>query len=360
MVIGRVGSSIPFLNFRIIDFDPSTGIFTSDTDIEAAGLLPQDVFVVSFLGYDNTLTPQVLSDAGIKNALNFDITNPSVITPFAGLAIDQDKGAIARVICGTNRGAFAKVIGNDPVNFLLDRDLIIGPDSIWIIEAGNWDPAVESSNVGNGSTTAESEIPVPVDNYLRQSILVMGVTVSDLGIESLEQDAPFRMVYVESVATTAADFQVYREKYSELTINDFALADPASQVTGVSFVGPLIDETDAHWHGAGSIDDVTDPVIFTPNIFGVSRFPGVEFKVNDYIVWNDDSYEIDLITAISDSGDYTLQRNPGGGVDPSQAQFKSLKAAHVYATFFRCSRSVRLNRRIAKRHGPQHRLRRPD
>jgi hypothetical protein len=196
VVVGRQGASVPFLTFSITAFNPATGTFTLAQDAQASGMLAGDVFGACFKGYDNSGSPNVLTDTGISNALNLDV-NTGAPTPHSGMSTNQDKGYIVRVIAGKSRGQMAKIVSNNATSWTLDKDLPIDATSVWIVESGAWEYRVDSNPVDNVSPTLETVVTVPTDNFQRQLMLLAGFTVTDdPEAESDETDAPIRMIYV--------------------------------------------------------------------------------------------------------------------------------------------------------------------
>src|ERR1051325_9119844 len=114
-------------------------------------------------GYDNSATPYVFTDAGISNVLNYDIDNRTP-TPFSGLKPHQDKGYVARVIAGTNRGQKAKVVDNDATSWTFDVPFPIDATSIVIIEAAAWEHLAESTTIDNANPMTPSTIEIPTTN----------------------------------------------------------------------------------------------------------------------------------------------------------------------------------------------------
>lgn len=108
---------------------------------------------------------------------------------------------------------------------------------------------------------------------------------------------------------------------------------------GVSLVGlecPSLDNTELGWYATtGAVDAVTDPIVFTPAITGASAF-GRDFAAGDYVMFVDPaaatgslySYEIAKITAISLTGEWTVQRRQSTSA-AGFAAFGTPMAAHA-------------------------------
>lgn len=212
--IGRNNDSAPFVAFNIAAFDAATGTFTIDRSplgpggalpggslfgealFGAGGLRAGDAFVVCTLGVDNSANPLQIMDPGLSNSTDLDIDgNPA---PHAGLVPSNPKyrGAILRVIKGTGRGQYRKIIDNGTTSFTVDSPLPIDSTSIWIVEYGTWQYSVDSTPVDNLYTDTSSSLLIPVSNFSKQSMLIGGFTVDEDGNESAEEDAPFRMIYI--------------------------------------------------------------------------------------------------------------------------------------------------------------------
>lgn len=184
IVIGRQTGSIPLQNFNITDFDPSTGTFTLDRDCSMLG--KDDVFSVSFLGYDNSSAPTVFTDTGISNAENGHV----------GLVTNQDQGHIMRVWGGTGRGQKAKILSNTSDSYTLDQPLTLDTDSIVWVEDSVWGPSADSTQYATSGSLLESNINVPTTNFLKQSLVVGGYTVDAVGTEADDINSPVRPVYI--------------------------------------------------------------------------------------------------------------------------------------------------------------------
>jgi hypothetical protein len=198
-IIGREPSSgpssAPFVAYHINSFDHTTGTFTLSQD-PSGTVLPGDVFVVCFLGYDNSSAPTVITDTGISNTTNSHVGNP-VNDP-------NLVGNYVRVIAGLSRGLSAKIVSNTstvpvgsiPANsFVLDSPLPLDSTSVYIVVAQSWD-SVTSGPVVNSDPLAVTQIALDISNYHWVTILVEGLTVGEDGTAVNEIDAPVRMMFV--------------------------------------------------------------------------------------------------------------------------------------------------------------------
>jgi hypothetical protein len=194
ILIGRAGSSCPFAAYNIITFDPLTGIYELDrTD----GIQPGDVFVVSFLGYDNSDDPTSFVDGGIANASNYAVVGGNIIsTPHSGLAIDEEKGTTGLIIMGKGRGLTAKVAGNSTTGYTFESPgLEMDSTSVLVIVGSDWIFLQDGPIIQNEDYTNTVQIATP-DNYTNQAMVLVGFTLDSNKNISLEIHAPMRMVYV--------------------------------------------------------------------------------------------------------------------------------------------------------------------
>ena len=191
-LIGRDNDSCPFSAFNCTAFNASTGQFTVDRDL--TGILEGDVVVVCTLGVDNSANPLIISDPGLSNAGNYDLASGRP-TPFSGLTVNLEVGAILRVVKGKSRGQWAKIVSNGATSYTLDRPISIDATSVWQVEAGTWKFAV-SVPVNNAGSQNVTAITVPTTNYLRQSLWIGAFTVDVNGDESEDGDGPGRPLYL--------------------------------------------------------------------------------------------------------------------------------------------------------------------
>ncbi|HEY4364470.1 MAG TPA: phage tail protein [Bryobacteraceae bacterium] len=241
VIIGREEGSAPYLSFNITAFDPSTGTFTLDQD--ASAVQKTDAFIVTFKGYDNSGSPTTFTDSGISNSLNYDIAT-KLPTPHSGLATDQDKGHIVRVIAGTNRGTKAKIVSNTSTSFTFDVPLVLDTDSVIIVEDGAWGPFADSSEITTSQSQLSTSIAVPTSNFLKQSVLVGGYTVDQNGIESDDVNAPVRMVYIYGTSANIAKPQLTLVFSGQSGNPDLMLNDTTT--VGMMNIGGVLSEWSAN------------------------------------------------------------------------------------------------------------------
>ena len=196
VVVGRApqNGSAPFISYPIVGFVPSTGAFTLSVD-PTGTVLPGDIFAVSFLGYDNSATPTVLTDAGISNG-----TNP---TPHTGEATNDPNriGNYVRAVAGQNRGAVAKIVSNTATAYTLDRPFLIGASTRWIVETAAWETSIDLA-LDNSDPLKSTALQLPVGNYPNLPVLVALVAVDQNGDESDESNAPLRMLWISGAGGT--------------------------------------------------------------------------------------------------------------------------------------------------------------
>ena len=192
-VIGRPtpGSSIPPYSSLVTAFDPATGIFTVANDPTAGNpVLPDDVLVVCFLGYDNSSNPLQFTDSGLSNATNGHTGE----TPSDPNRI----GNRVYVWAGTSRGLSAKIVDNSSTGYTLDRPLPLDATSVVIVLAPNFNTVFAESVIGfNADSNTTTTIQLPVDNFYEKSIAIFGSVEQDLnGTETDDEWKIVRLMYV--------------------------------------------------------------------------------------------------------------------------------------------------------------------
>lgn len=133
---------------------------------------------------------------------------------FPGLNPGAEVGNIFRVIGGPGKGATAVVSDNDSTSFTLaGAGLSLGIDatSIWIIEEGSWTFTQPSGVISNSVPPTQDGVTLDptvtlfsssltVNNWVGDTLLVMGVAVDVNGNEAPEATNPFREVYMIGAA----------------------------------------------------------------------------------------------------------------------------------------------------------------
>lgn len=186
-VIGRASGSAPYAHFNITAFDPLTGIFTLDRDPIAAGVQAGDVFVVCFLGYDNSSNPYNIADAGISNASDGHV----------GEAINDPNriGNFILIIKGLSRGLSSKIVANGHTDYTISTPIVLDSTSVWIVVTAAWEDFSEVPVV-NADPTKATQINMDVSNYDQLPILVGATTVDVNGNEAADGDGPIRMIWI--------------------------------------------------------------------------------------------------------------------------------------------------------------------
>jgi hypothetical protein len=196
-IIGRQqGDGIaPFAHFNITAWAAATGTYTLDRDPVAAGVEVGDIFVVCFLGADNSANPYVVGDPGISNSNN--------IPPHTGETVDDPNriGRMVRVIKGKSRGMSAKIVSNTATTYTLDQALPIDATSVWIVCDPGWNYSkdVVLNNADPAQVTLSA---IEINNYLGLALLVEGVTIDSEGVIVDDADACVRMLYIPGVQGT--------------------------------------------------------------------------------------------------------------------------------------------------------------
>jgi hypothetical protein len=202
-IIGRQqGDGIgPFAHFNITHFNAATGTYTLDRDPTVAtstvdAVRPGDIFVVCFLGADNSANPYVIGDPGISNA-----GNPG--GPHTGETVNDPNriGRMVRVIKGTSRGQQAKIVSNTATAYTLDRALPIDATSVWVVCDPGWNYSKDVV-VDNADPSRTTLSAIEINNYKGLALLVEGVTIDNEGGIIDDADACIRMLYIPGVQGT--------------------------------------------------------------------------------------------------------------------------------------------------------------
>lgn len=204
-IIGRQQDDgiAPWSHFNIKAFDNTTGTYTLDRDPTATGpngtgpVAVGDIFVVCFLGADNSANPYVVGDIGISNATN--------IPPHTGETPNDPNriGRMVRVIKGTSRGKSAKIVANDATSYTLDQPLPIDATSVWIVCDPGWNYSKDVV-VNNADPKQTTQSAIEINNYDGLALLVEGVTIDNEGVIINDADAPMRMLYIPGVQGTTS------------------------------------------------------------------------------------------------------------------------------------------------------------
>lgn len=130
-----------------------------------------------------------------------------------GLEVNAEKGRVLRIIAGKGRGYSYSIASNTDDSITVASDWVEVPDSTsrYIIEDAAWlSIAAETDLRGNATPSTEATLRIEVTNYINQTILLAGWTLSaDAMKESIERYVPMRETYiVGSVATIAGTFQL--------------------------------------------------------------------------------------------------------------------------------------------------------
>jgi hypothetical protein len=196
-IIGRqLGDGIaPFAHFNITAFNAATGAYTLDRDPLAAGVQPGDIFVVCFLGADNSANPYVVGDPGLDNGNN--------VVPFTGETPNDPNriGRMVRVIKGKSRGKSAKIVSNDATSYTLDQPLPIDATSVWIVCDPGWNYSKDVI-VNNADPTKVTLSAIEINNYKGLALLVEGVTIDNEAQIVDDANACVRMLYIPGVQGT--------------------------------------------------------------------------------------------------------------------------------------------------------------
>jgi hypothetical protein len=183
-VIGRNGSSTPWLSATITAYTPSTGTVTVSPQAVVTGQPMQsiqagDVLVVRMMAdAENDSNQTQITDAGWINSQN----------KWLGLTPGTETGNILRVIKGTGRGQLRKLTGNTATGFQWDLPLYLDQTSVWIIEEPNWIYQADSPAIGNADYQHEAALAIAAANYANASYLVAGFTLQCDGTLAVQSD----------------------------------------------------------------------------------------------------------------------------------------------------------------------------
>jgi hypothetical protein len=190
-IIGRATGAAPFAAFQITAFNPLTGTFTLDSDPATAGVVAEDIFVVCFLGYDNSSDVYTIADSGISNSTNGH-TGETVNDP-------NRVGNFVYVLKGLSRGRSSKIVANTATSYTLADPLEIDASSVWIVVAAAWTSFSEVPIVNSDPLKATS-IEMDVSNFDELPMLIGASTVDDAGNESADGQGPVRMIWIAGQA----------------------------------------------------------------------------------------------------------------------------------------------------------------
>jgi len=202
-IIGRQqGDGIaPFAHFNIVAFSATTGTYTLDRDPVAAGVQVNDIFVVCFLGADNSANPYVVGDPGLDNSNNRNLKNQP--RPHTGETVNDPNriGRMVRVIKGKSRGKSAKLVSNTATDYTLDQPLPIDATSVWVVSDPGWNYSkdVVLNNADPGKVTLSA---IEINNYKGLALLVEGVTIDTEAQIVNDDNACVRMLYIPGVQGT--------------------------------------------------------------------------------------------------------------------------------------------------------------
>ena len=191
-VIGRQGSSIPYVSVTITASDPTTGTLTVAPQAVVSGhpelsVQAGDVIVIrNKADAANTGNETQITDSGYMNSTD----------NYTGLVPGIEVGNILRVIQGTGRGQLRRITGNTATQLSWDFPLLLDTTSVWIVEAPTWDYTGDSTTINNALPLSATSLSIPTGNFLDESLLIAGFTVDVNGNESPDGDGPIREVWL--------------------------------------------------------------------------------------------------------------------------------------------------------------------
>lgn len=238
------GSTLPVLNFSVSS--NTATVLTVTPDPQALGVAVGDVLVM----YSKpTVSGLTLTDARWCNSLSNN---------GAGLATNEEKGRVLRIIAGKGRGFSYSITGNSDTAITVNGPWVITPDSTsrYIVEESGWLPDQADSNpLANSDPSAVAALSIPVDNYAGAVLLAEAVALDGGGNESLSSLNPLRMIYVpgqgfspkrktvkvSSNTTLTAEAQVVE---ADATAASFTITAPSAlDILGIGISIVKVDST---------------------------------------------------------------------------------------------------------------------
>lgn len=143
-----------------------------------------------------------------------NITSNSLEDPLWQSAIypdglDDCTGRILRFISGTARGTTAKIASNTATVITIEGTWQVTPDSTsrYIIEEQEWQESVYTTSALNPDPTRLSTIPVPVENFIGQTLVVQPIPLDGEDTEAFDQLSPVREIYIYGSKGLTQQFQ---------------------------------------------------------------------------------------------------------------------------------------------------------
>ncbi len=185
VIADKSDGSAPIWDFHVTAYDQAMGEMTVTPDPQAAGVEVGDVLIIR--AAPSAATATTVSDPGFINR-----------EAPAGLNVNEEEGRVVRIIAGLGRGQVRRIVSNTATQLTIDKPWDTIPDSTsrFIVEAAAWDYIGESTPTRNPLNTVTTELQIPVDNMLKQTMLVAGVSVDVDGTEAPEDKSPLREVYL--------------------------------------------------------------------------------------------------------------------------------------------------------------------
>ncbi len=185
VIADKSDGSAPIWNFNVTAYDQATGELTVTPDPQAAGVEVGDVLIVR--AAPSVATATTVTDPGFINR-----EAPS------GLNVNEEEGRVVRIIAGLGRDQVRRIVSNTATQLTVDKPWDTIPDSTsrFIVEAAAWDYIGESTPTRNPLNSVSTELQIPVDNMLKQTMLVAGISVDVDGTEAPEDKSPLREIYL--------------------------------------------------------------------------------------------------------------------------------------------------------------------
>jgi len=185
-IIGRPEGATPYFSTKVTSWDQTTG--TIGVTPDPNGIVQEgDCFVLRFnADASNTANPTSITDSGCQNNVY-----PNGMTPGA------EVGNLVRVIQGVSRGTPPrKIVANTATTITWDLPMVINPGDVWIVEEPTWPYSCDTTSLDNGNPLAVTTINMPTNNFVDETLVIVGFTVDVNGNESPDGDAPIREDWV--------------------------------------------------------------------------------------------------------------------------------------------------------------------
>lgn len=186
--------SVPLWNFTITAFDPATGTITVDPPCVRGtpddSVQERDVLIVRARATAATAT--TITCALWRNSIALNQFGADGLEPGA------EQGFLVRILTGKGRGQTRLITDNTQDTITIDKAWDVAPDttSVFIVEAPDWIDTSETSTPSVEIGMQEVSVRVRVANLADRVALVAGFLVDDQELETFEDLAVLREIYI--------------------------------------------------------------------------------------------------------------------------------------------------------------------